>query len=658
MSRVVLGALLVLAAFLGSGPAFAEPPARMGDYVVDSAGALTGEEAGRVRAAVDRLYDEHRVRLWVYYVEDFGGMTPQQWTSRTASASGFDARDMLLAVATGAREYWLDGDAPSGVTERELDTLLADKVEPALRQSRWAEAAVLTADGIGAAKTGGGGSAKGLLIMALVVLGGLGGLVWWSRRRGKKRAAAELAQAREIDPNDTAALAALPLEALHARSREVLVEIDDAIRASDEELQLAVGEFGETATAPFTTALNNAKAAAAQAFRIRQQLDDDIPETPQEQHRLLMELLTTAGRADSELDARVAEFHAMRNLLIDAPNRLDGLTRDLVELTGRTPASKAELDRLAAAHPASVLAPIADNVRMAGERIAFAEENIDTARKSLALPVGQQGGAVAAIRSAESAIGQARTLLDAVDNAASNIRQARDGLPAALDELRKDIDAAAGLAEYGGAELAAAVTAARQTLDSASAQADSDPLSAFHAAISADAELDRATAAATDRKLAAEDLRRRFEHALIDAQTQVRAASDFISTRRGGVDATARTRLSEAQRHLDAARGLASGDPENALGHARTAADLAGRALREAQISVNAWEKNANPLAGPGNSAGAVLGGIIVEGMLRGAVGGSTHRSGGYRPRSYGGSRGSFGGSSGSSSRGGRGGRF
>src|SRR5690606_23618260 len=70
VSRAVLGILLVFTAVLGSAPGFAEPPARMGTYVVDSAGVLRGDEAGRVRGAVDRLYTDHRVRLWVYYVEN------------------------------------------------------------------------------------------------------------------------------------------------------------------------------------------------------------------------------------------------------------------------------------------------------------------------------------------------------------------------------------------------------------------------------------------------------------------------------------------------------------------------------------------------------------------------------------------------------------
>ncbi|MFD6392020.1 TPM domain-containing protein, partial [Nocardia sp. NPDC060259] len=295
--------------------------------------------------------------------------------------------------------------------------------------------------------------------------------------------------------------------------------------------------------------------------------------------------------------------------------------------------------------------PIHDNVRMAAERMTFAEENIDTARTALTRPVGQQGGAVAAIRGAEGAIGQARTLLDAVDQAATNIQQARDGLPAALDELRADLAAASGLTDFGGPELAAAVTRANTAVNTAAATAESDPLGAFHEAVTADAELDRAIAAASDRKLAVEDLRRRLDRTLTDAAARIDAASSFITTRRGGVDAEARTRLSEAQRHLDEARRLAATAPDRALTSAQTAADLGGRALQQAQASVRAWESS-QPVAGGGSQAGAVLGGILLDGFLRGSIGGATRRGGGgfggggfggggYRPGSYGGSSGS-----------------
>ncbi|MGV9719658.1 TPM domain-containing protein [Nocardia beijingensis] len=645
---LAISVLLAAFALLGAPTSTAEPPLRMNTYVENPAGVLDQSQRDRVRGAVDRLYADQQLRLWVVYVRGFDGLDPRDWARRTASISGFGPRDLLLAVATEDHAYWLEGEVPGEVSDSELDDILIGEVEPALRDGRWADAGVATADGLDAAMRGGGVNVRALLVIGLLVVLVAGGLVWYARRRRRERSAAELAVARQLDPENTTALAALSLEALQARSRETLVEIDNAIRTSGEELELATGEFGATATTPFRNALQNAKTAAAQAFSIRQRLDDAMQETPDQQRALLVELIGKAGHADRELDAQVAEFDAMRDLLLDAPARLDALTRDVVEVTARIPASEAELGRLAAAHPASVLAPIEDNVRMARERLGFAEQNVDAGRAALAEPVGEQGGAVAAIRSAEAAIGQARSLLDAVDNASSAIQQARDGLPGALDELRRDLASAAELADYGGPELAAARSAAQSALERAAATGDTDPLSAFHDAVTADADLDRAVASATDRKLAAEDLRRRLDRALTDAGARIGSAADYIGTRRGGIDAEARTRLSEAQRNLDEARRSSTSDPAAALRHAQAAADLAGRALQAAQASVRAWEARQLP-SGSANT-GAVLGGILLEGLLRGAAGGAPRPGGGWSPGSYGGSSGSR--------RIGRGGRF
>ncbi len=642
----LLCAMFAALSLLCAPGATAEPPSRMGPQVVDAAEVLSGADEAGVLEAVDRLYRDHQVKLWVIYVRNFAAMAPRDWAARTAELSGFSDRDLLLAVAVDDRGYWLHGVLPDGVSDGELDALLAGTVEPDLRDREWAQAGIDTADGIGSAMRGASVPWGWLVGIGLVVVVGAGGLILFSRKRRRDQDRAELSTAREVDPADSGALAKLSLPTLQALSRERLVEIDDAVRTSAEELALATSEFGETAVTPFRTALDAARAATAKAFTIRQQLDDAVPETPDQQRSMLIDLISTAGRADRELDTQVTDFDAMRDLLIDAPARLDGLTRDIVDLTARQPASEAELARLNSAYPASVLAPIHDNVRMAAERMTFAEQNIDTARTALTRPVGQQGGAVAAIRAAEGAIGQARTLLDAVDQAATNIQQARDGLPAALDELRADLAAAAALTEYGGPELAAAVGAATTTVNTAAAGVDADPLGAFHDAVTADAELDRAIAAASDRKLAVEDLRRRLDRTLTDAAGRVDAASSFITTRRGGVDAEARTRLSEAQRHLDEARRLAATAPDRALVSAQAAADLGGRALEQAQASVRAWESR-QPMAG-GSQAGAVLGGILLDGFLRGSIGGATRRGGGgfgggggYRPGSYGGSSGS-----------------
>ncbi|MEU1952209.1 TPM domain-containing protein [Nocardia rhamnosiphila] len=630
----VLGLVCVTA--VAAPGAAAEQPTRMDTYVTDSAGALDAGEAQRVRAAIDTLYADHKVRLWVAYVSDFAGNSPQDWATQTARESGFGNRDLLLAVATRDRAYAFDGERPAGVSESEVDRLLTDHVEPALRDSRWADAGVAAAQGIGSAMSGGGVSTGPVLLIGALIVLALAGLLLYQRYRRRARDRAELEQARQTDP---AALTALPLEALHARSREILVELDNAVRTSTEELDLAGGEFGEPAVLPFRTALENARAATAKAFTIRQRLDDAVPETPDEQRTLLIDLITTAGRADRELDARVAEFDAMRDLLIDAGPRLDALTRDIVDLTGRIPASEAELARLAGAHPASVLAPIADNVTMARERIAFADDCVDDGRREIARPVGEQGGAVADIRAAEGAIGQARTLLDAVDGAAAHIQQAWAGLPAVLDELRGELAAAAELTEHGGPELETAVAAARAVLARADTAAAADPLGVYHDAVAADGDLDRALAAAGARKTAAAGLARRLDQTLGDAATRVRMATDFIATRRGAMDAMPRTRLSEAQRHLDEAQRLRTADPAAALDHARSAADLGGRALQEAQAGVQTWEVRRPPSGGA--QAGAILGGILIDSMLRGGMGGGHGHRGGYRAGSFGGSGGS-----------------
>ncbi|UFS99804.1 TPM domain-containing protein [Nocardia huaxiensis] len=657
LSLIVTGFLLTLALFGAVAPVNAEEPSRLPTYVTDEARVLSGGQTAELQGAIDSLYEQDRTRLWVVYVRNFAGMDAQAWGERTAQLSGFKDRDLLLSVAVDDRAYAFNGDLPNGVTDKELDRLLEDKVEPQLRSGNWAGAGLATANGLSEAMSesgSGGPSFLVLLVIALLVVLAVVALVLWSRGRRGRRVRAEVDAARKIDPTDAKALEALPLHALDARSKEILVDADNAIRTSGEELRLATDEFGATATAPFTAALEAAKNALAKAFSIRQQLDDDIPETPDQQRALLVELIGTCGRADRELDARVAEFDAMRNLLINAGDRLDALTRDIVDLTARVPESETTLTQLMSAQPASVMAPVRDNVGMAKERIAFAERSIDTGRTAVAKPVGQQGAAVAAIRAAESAVDAARTLLNAVDTAATDIEQARAGLPGMIEELRRDLATAATLTEHGGTELSTAATAARTALDSAVATGETNPLGTFQQAVAADTALDKAIAAATDRKTEADEQRRRLDQALTAARSRINAASDFISTRRGGVDAEPRTRLAEAQRNLEQAQQLSTTDPAQALTCAQRATELGTRALHTAQASVQQWQAMQSTPAS-NSQTGAILGGILIDGMLRGMGGGYRGGSGGFGGGgSYG--PGSFGGSDGSRriSRGGR----
>lgn len=664
-AAAVIGALLALLTLTVSPAASAEAPLRLPDHITDLSGVLDPDQRSDVQNALDTLYDEHKVSLWVVYVADFDGLSREAWTERTASLSALGNRDALLAVATTARDYYFDvPQALSDVTDAELTSLREDAVEPALRERDWAGAAIAAAGGLGDAMSPSRTSWKILGVgIGVVAVAGVGVFVY-SRRRRTQQLEQSVAAARQVDPTDPTALAALPIPALDALAKDALVDMDNAIRTSEEELNLAVGEFGADSTAPFTAAFEKARATLASAFTIRQRLDDDIPETPDQQRQMLVELVTTCARADRELNERVAEFDSMRDLLLDAPARLDALTQSVVALTVRLPRSEATLATLRTEFPSSVLATIEQNPAMARERITLAEQNIESGRDAATLPAGKQGPAVAAIRTAEGALNQARTLLDAVDRADTDIRHAIATLPEAIADVQDGITAAAGLSAPGGQKLAAAKAAAEEALRNAHATKDTDPLGSFSKVVEADATLDAALAEAQQAKQQADRARARLEQDLTAARSQVTAAADFISTRRGAVGAEARTRLSEAQRHLEAAQTLADQDPSQALQHAQTATQLASRALWSAQADVNRYHDDRRPpgggTRGGGNAAGAVLGGILIDSMLRGGLG----RGGGWGGRGGAGGwggpgPGSFGGpsSSGRIGRGG-GGRF
>ncbi|RVW05552.1 TPM domain-containing protein [Rhodococcus xishaensis] len=666
LAMTVLGALLsVMILAFSPATAAAESPLRLPEPLTDQAGVLDPTQRSDVQSALDTLYDDHRASLWVVYVDDFDGLPPEAWADRTFGLSGLGDRDALLAVATTARAYYFY--TPPGLSEissSDAQSIRQNSVEPALRQGDWSGAAIAAASGIGDAMTATPLSlgVLGIGVVVLVVVGT--GVFLFSRRRQAERLEQSVAAARKVDPTDAAALAALPIPALDALAKDALVEMDNAIRTSEEELNLAVGEFGPDTTEPFTAAFERARSTLASAFTIRQRLDDDIPETPQQQRQMLVELVTTCARADKELNDRVDEFDSMRDLLLDAPARLDTLTQSVVAQTVRVPQAETKLTTLRTEFPASVLATIEHNPAMARERIELAEQSIASGRDAVALPAGKQGPAVVAIRTAEGALEQARALLDAVDRADTDIRHAIATLPEAMADVQRGITHAEGLAAQGGQKLADAKAAAEEALRNAQATKDTDPLGSFSKVVEADAKLDAALAEAQESKQQADRARARLEQDLTAARSQVAAASDFISTRRGAVGAEARTRLSEAQRHLQAAQQLADSDPSQALQHAQAATQLASRALWAAQADVNRYQDNHRPPSGGtrgggGNLGGAILGGILIDAVLRGGLGGGGHW-GGRGSGGWGGpGPGSFGGPSSSGRIGhGGGGRF
>lgn len=660
IARLLSVALAVLTAGLLFAPTgAAAPPLRLASYVVDEANALSGSDMAEVTQAIDKLYADRKVRLWVVFVDSFSGSPAAEWARATMRTSDFGDHDALLAVATTDRAYALLAPtaAAGGI---DVDALRRNEVEPLLRDEQWAAAAIAAAQGLG----GPSGSASpgssdtelnwfGVLVMLAVIAAAVTGLLLWSRRRKRKRREADFAAAQRVDPADPTALAAVPLDTLDELSRSIVVEVDNAVRTSENELALAVEEFGDKDTAPFRAAVTAAKTTLAQAFNARQILDDAVPETAQQRRDLLTRVIVAAAKADRELDAQREAFAGLRDLVINAPSRLDALTQQMVDLSARIAPAEQTLTGLHQRYAPAALDSVADNVETAKQRLAFADQNITDGRTLVARPAGRQSGLVDAIHAAESALGQARTMLDAVDSAATDINRAIATLPDAITDIQNGIKAAnAQLAQGGTAEAAALTTArdaATRAVTDAQATSGTDPLGAFTALTQADADLDRLLATVAEEREAAERMRRAFEQALFTAQARVRGVSDFIDTRRGSIGPEARTRLAEAVRQLQAAQDKQGTDLPAAIAHANGATMLAGQAQTIANSDVAAaqqrYSNHGGFGGGGGSNAGAVLGGIIIgnilSGALRGGIGGGIG-SGGWSSTSFGGSGGGF----------------
>lgn len=653
-------AVLTVGALLAPAAA-AQPPFRLPSYVNDDANALSGSESSDVQQAVDKLYNDRHIRLWVVYVDSFSGQDAVSWTEQTRRLSDIGGQDAILAVATQDRAYAFlpPTTAPGGF---DVTSLRTNDIEPKLRQSDWAGAAVAAAEGLNPTTSSPSteiswfGFLVAFAVLALAIL-----LLWlWTRRRRRKRREAEFAAARRVDPADPNALAAVSIDALDDLSKSIVVDVDNAVRTSDNELGLAVEEFGPAQTAPFNAAVANAKTTLAQAFNVRQILDDAVPETPQQRRDLLTRVVVAAAKADRELDAQREAFEQLRDLVINAPSRLDALTQQMVDVTARIAPSEQALAALHKQFSDTALASVAGNVETAKQRLTFADQNITNARTLVARPVGRQIGLIDSIRAAESALGQARTLLDAVDSAGTDINRAVATLPEAIADIQKGINQAGTLVAQGNTPHATQLGAARDAAVKAVADAQSagttDPLGAFTKLTQADAELDQLLASIAEEREATERLSRAFDQALFTAQSRVRGVSDYIDTRRGSVGPEARTRLAEAVRQLQAAQDTKSANLNEAIAHANGASMLAAQAQDLANADVRAAQRSYTGQYGSasGSNMGAVIGGIVIgnilSGALRGGLGGGL--GGGWSSTSFGGS-GSSGGWSG-----GGGGRF
>lgn len=236
-----------------------------------------------------------------------------------------------------------------------------------------------------------------------------------------------------------------PLPELDKQARRMLVESDDSIRTSTEELGFATAQFGDEAVKPFTEALAYAQSELTAAFRLRQQLDDAHPEDDATKRQMLDEIISRCTEAGRRLDDEAADFDRLRALERTAPEALAHVELTSRDLAARTATTEETLAALGSRYAPSALLPVAGHVEQAKDRLVFATTNLGQARSCVS--AGDNGRAAVFLRAAESAVDQAGTFVDAVDRLGRELAEAAGKLPAALTESDTDLADAHGLLE-------------------------------------------------------------------------------------------------------------------------------------------------------------------------------------------------------------------
>jgi hypothetical protein len=667
---VVVLAVLATLGGLGAAPALAVEPFRLDEQITDQVGALSGDES-RVQDALDSLRSDTGTQLFVVFVDSFDGQAGQDWSRRSAELSQFGRDDVLFAVATGDRAYGLSVDDGFRLSDSEIDDVLVNDVEPELHNDNWADAVVALANGLDSS-SGGSGFAT-LAVVAVLFLLAIGLYLFFRARR--RRREAQPPPVKRLERRDP--YAGVPTAELQGRASSALLELDESVKTSQLDLDYARAQYGEEAVGGFDQALAASRDELNRAFTIRQQLDDEIPEDEPTTRQMLGEILRLAGAADQRLDAQAEAFDKLRDLERTAPQALDALGPRIAALHERLPQEEQRLRDLQGRYAATALAPVAGNVTEAQARLGAAEREVEEGRQALASP--QPGNAVGDIRAAEDAVAQTTTLLDALARLAGDLDAAGTRVTAARAETEEDLAEARALVASGDRSglqpQIARAEAALAAADAALRPADGspgDPLAALRQLEEADIALEQALSVARDAQTHARRAAAALDQALLTAPSTIAAADDFIGTRRGAVGAEARTRLAEAQRHLDVAVGMGRDDPAGALREAQQATSLAQAALSLAQHDVERWSSGygggygggygpggfAGPGYGGGRGGGLDLGSLVLGGILFGGRGGGGGGFGGFGGGSSGRrSAGSFGGS-GSRGRRGGGGRF
>ena len=627
--------------------------------VTDQAGRLSQEEID----SINKLAQDYRHKTdgiaYIVFVDSFPpGMDAQEWATQALKPIAASRYDILLAVGSNTYGYAYS-EAFTAKSFKQVDTAVVSH----LRQHDWAGAAssfITTAQQVAGGGSSSSDSKGSAAVGAAILLGGLGllgaaggGAVYAAKRKSKRDTVKAVEQGRALDPKDTAALSQLSTAALEQLAAEELVSTDESIKAAQAELDISVGEFGTERTRKFTQALQHSQSTLQKAFAIQQQINDRKYTSEFDKRSLLIEIISSCGQADDVLDQEAKNFADMRNLLVNAPQTLERLTQSTVDLQARITPAMEQMADLRRSFPAETLSSINHNVEIAQAALAEAEKQIDVGRDLAARPAGEQAGLIEAIRIAETDINQADRMLKAIESARSDIAAAQANLDALIAEIEGEIAQGEAVKSQGVAQgtqldwnaVSNTLTRAREALQEARNIKDHDPLTAWTRLTDMDSQLDEMLEQIQSGITDHARVLRVFDQQSAAAQTAIRAAQDFISSRGRYVRSDARTKLADAEQAFEKAVAVRTSQTRDAINYARHATTQAQAALRVAQRDVDSEMRQNNS---SGSSAGSFVAGALFNEMMndhhRSGFGSYGSSGGGFN---IGGGGGSFGGGGG-----------
>jgi hypothetical protein len=466
-------ALFAVIGMLTPTAAAQAPPASVSGAITDEAGVLSASEERAVQRTL-AAGQQQGVDLRVLFVEDTGSSSATAYAEEVARASSMGGDDALLVVAFEARTYALWTADALDVDSREIEEILDTRVAPPLRAGDVPAAVEATVEGlVGAQGDDGSGSRSpspvgGFSLLPLILLG-LTVFLIFRTMRGRARRTSPAGDDRGYEE---APLRKVDVDALAAEANAALVRVDDQLQDAEHETGFAEAQFGADEAAALRAGLEQARTELRQAFALRQQLDDAVPEEPHEQVDLLEQIIQHARAAEEVVAEHLRRIEELRGLERDPVAAAASLRERGERAARRIPlidAAVAELQVTAAA----IAAAVDGNVVEAQKRLAFAEERLEEAAEKAA------PDAARALRSAGTAIAQAEQLLDAADDLVERVRRAREELPQELQEaelaLARAEDLVRSRRHVVGREARTRVVEARRHYERARALADRDP---------------------------------------------------------------------------------------------------------------------------------------------------------------------------------------